>query len=160
MLAEQGVKMKDNPIPVTFTGDERIELNGCYVFRNDLAHRAHVSIASAVSYTDDPHLFHISIAVPGSKKMTLNLGIPFPEAMKLTRYAVMWDSSIYDYDTFKLDVVRTLFERHIPDLTAVSWSEADIDAVREMEASNEIQEAVKADLLQIAKASLEGQKHE
>lgn len=152
--------MKDNPMPVTFTGDERIELNGCYVFRDGLAHRAQVSIASAVSYTDDPHLFHISIAVPGSKKMTLNLGIPFPEAMKLTRYVIMWNECIYEYDSFKIEAVRNLFERHIPDLTAVSWTDADIDAVREMEASNEMQEAVKNDLLKIAEASLEGQKHE
>ena len=152
--------MKDNPIPVTFTGDERIELQNCYVFRNGLAHRAHVSIASAVSYTDDPHLFHISIAVPGSKKMTLNLGIPFPEAMKLTRYVIMWNECIYEYDSFKIEAVRNLFERHIPDLTAVSWTDADIDAVREMEASNEMQEAVKNDLLKIAEASLEGPRDE
>ena len=152
--------MKDNPIPVTFSGDESIELNGCYVFRNGLAHRAHVSIASAVSYTDDPHLFHISIAVPGSKKMTLNLGIPFPEAMKLTRYVIMWNECIYEYDSFKIEAVRNLFERHIPDLTAVSWTDADIDAVREMEANNEMQEAVRADLLKIAEASLEGVRDE
>ncbi len=152
--------MKDNPTPVTFAGDERIELEGCYVFRDALAHRARVSIASAVSYTDDPHLFHISIAVPGSKKMTLDLGIPFPQAMKLTRYAVMWDSTIHEYDACKIDVVRSLFERHIPDLTTVSWSDADIDAVREMEASNEMQEAVKADLLKIAETSLEGSRDE
>jgi hypothetical protein len=152
--------LKDKPTPVTFAGDERIELQNCYVFRDALAHRAQVSIASAVSYTDDPHLFHISIAVPGSKKMTLDLGIPFPQAMKLTRYAVMWDNSINEYDACKIDVVRSLFERHIPDLTAVSWTNADIDAVREMEASNEMQEAVKADLLMIAETSLEGQKDE
>ena len=152
--------MKDNPIPVTFSGDERIELQNCYVFRNGLAHRAHVSIASAVSYTSDPHLFCISVAVPGSKKMTLSLGIPFPEALKLTRYALMWDNSIHEYDVCKIDVVRSLFERHIPDLTAVSWTDADIDAVREMEANNEMQEAVRADLLKIAEASLEGARDE
>ena len=152
--------MKDNPVPVTFAGDERIELNGCYVFRDGLAHRAQVSIASAVSYTDDPHLFCISIAVPGSKKMTLDLGIPFHQAMRLSRYAVMWDSSIDEYDECKIDVVRNLFERHIPDLTAVPWTDADIDAVREMETTNEMQEAVKADLIKIAEASLEGQRNE
>jgi hypothetical protein len=152
--------MKDNPTPVTFAGDERIELEGCYVFRDALAHRARVSIASAVSYTDDPHLFHISIAVPGSKKMTLDLGIPFPQAMKLTRYAVMWDSFIGEYDECKIDVVRNLFEKHIPDLTAVPWTDDDIDAVREMETTNEMQEAVKADLLKIAETSLEGSRDE
>jgi hypothetical protein len=40
------------------------------------------------------------------------------------------------------------------------WSDADIDAVREMEASNEMQEAVKADLLMIAETSLEGPRDE
>ena len=152
--------MKDNPIPVTFAGDERIELQNCYVFRAGLAHKAQVSIASAVSYTDDPHLFHISIAVPGSKQMTLDLGIPFHQAMRLSRYAVMWDSSIDEYDECKIDVVRNLFERHIPDLTAVPWTDADIDAVREMETTNEMQEAVKADLIKIAEASLEGPRNE
>lgn len=152
--------MKDKPIPVTFSGNERIELYGCYVFRDGLAHRAQVSIASAVSYTDDPHLFCISIAVPGSKKMTLDLGIPFHQAMRLSRYAVMWDSSIDEYDECKIDVVRNLFERHVPDLTAVPWTDADIDAVREMETTNEMQEAVKADLIKIAEASLEGPRNE
>ena len=152
--------MKDNPTPVTFTGDERIELDGCYVFRDGLAHRAQVSIASAVSYTDDPHLFHISIAVPGSKKMTLDLGIPFSEAITLTRYAEMWDNSIQEYDTCKVDVVRYLFQRHIADLSALPWSEDDLDAVREMEVHNEVQEEVKADLLSIAEASLEGEGNE
>jgi predicted DNA-binding transcriptional regulator AlpA len=92
--------------------------------------------------------------------MTLDLGIPFPQAMKLTRYAVMWDSSIHEYDACKIDVVRSLFDGHIADLTAMPWSDADIDAVLEMEASNEMQEAVKADLLKIAETSLEGQKDE
>lgn len=152
--------MKDNPIPVTFTGNERIDLQNCYVFRNGLAHRAQLSIASAVSYTDDPHLFCISVAVPGSKKMTLSLGIPFPEALKLTRYAIMWDTSIDEYDTCKIDVVRSLFNRHIADLTAIPWSKSDIDAVRDLETTDELQQAVKSDLLRIAEASLEGQKHE
>ena len=152
--------MKDKPIPVTFSGDEYIDLNGCYVFRDGLAHRANVSIASAVSYTEDPNLYCISIAVPGSKKMTLALGIPFPQALRLARYAVMWDSSIDEYDECKIDVVRNLFERHIPDITAVPWTDDDIDAVREMETTNEMQEAVKADLIKIAEASLEGPRNE
>ena len=151
--------MKDNPIPVTFSGDERIELNGCYVFRNGLAHRAHVSIASAVSYTDDPHLFHISIAVAGSKKMTLNLGIPFPEAMTLTWHAIMWNECMNDYDSCKLDIVSSLFERHIPDLTLAPWNNELIDTVRDLETTDEIQEIVKNDLLTIAEESLVGQKH-
>lgn len=152
--------MNVKPAPVTFKGDERIELHDCYVFRDNLAHKAHVSIASAVSFTDDPHLFHISIAVPGSKKMTLQLGIPFSEAIMLTRYAEMWHNSIQEYDTCKVDVVRNLFQRHIADLTAFPWSEDDLDAVREMEVHNEMQEEVKADLLSIAEASLEGEGNE
>ena len=152
--------MNVKPAPVTFQGDERIELLNCYVFRDNLAHKAHVSIASAVSFTDDPHLFHISIAVPGSKKMTLQLGIPFSEAVRLTHYAEMWDNSIQEYDTCKVDVVRNLFQRHIADLTAFPWSEEDLDALREMEVHNEMQEEVKADLLSIAEASLEGEGNE
>ena len=152
--------MNDKPVPVTFKGDERIELHNCYVFRDNLAHKANVWIASAVSFTDDPHLFHISIAVPGSKKMTLQLGIPFSEAIRLTRYAVMWDNSIQEYDTCKVDVVRNLFQRHIADLTAFPWSDNDRNAVREMDVHNEMQEEVKADLLSIAEASLEGEGNE
>lgn len=152
--------MKDKPIPVTLSGDEYIDLDGCYVFRDGLAHRANVSIASAVSYTQDPNLFCISIAVPGSMKMTLALGLPFPQALRLARYAVMWDNSIGEYDECKIDVVRNLFNHHIPDLTAVPWSEADIDAVRDLDTSNEMQESVRATLLEIAEASLEGSRDE
>ncbi len=152
--------MKDNPTPVTFTGNERIDLQNCYVFRDGLAHQAQVSIASAVSYTDDPHLFHVSIAVPGSKKMTLNLGIPFPEAMILTWHAIMWNECMDDYDSCKFDIVSSLFERHIPDLTVAPWNNESIDAVRDMETTDDMQEIVKNDLLTIAEESLVGQKHE
>ena len=147
--------MKPTTTPVTFTGDERIDLTGCYVFRNDLAHSANVAIASAVSFTEDPHLFYISIAVPGSKKMTLDLGIPFQTAMKMIRYVALWNSSINEYDSCRIDVVRNLFEEHIADLTAVAWTEDAIDAVRDIQPDNEMEEAVKADLLAIAAASLE-----
>ena len=120
--------MKDNPIPVAYAGDERIELQNCYVFRDGLAHRAQVSIASAVSYTDDPHLFYISITVPGSKKMTLDLGIPFPEAMRLNRHVAMWDRFIRDYELFKQEVVMEVFQRPIADLTEISWTEEEVAA--------------------------------
>lgn len=152
--------MKQKPTPVVFTGDERIDLHDCYVFRDGLAHQAQLSIASAVSYTDHPHLFHISIAVPGSKKMTLNVGIPFQEAMKLTRYAMLWNECVDEYDECRMEMVRSLFEEHVPDLTAIPWSESDVAAVRDMETNDEYQEAIKSDLLRIAEASLEGVKHE
>ena len=101
--------MKPTPTPVTFTGDERIELNGCYVFRDGLAHKANVTIASAVSFTDLPHLFHIDVIVPGSKKMTLGIGIPFPEAMRMLRHNVLWNDALSEYDECKMDVVSNLF---------------------------------------------------
>ncbi len=152
--------MKDNPIPVTYAGDERIELQNCYVFRDGLAHRAQVSIASAVSYTDDPHLFHISITVPGSKKMTLDLGIPFPEAMRLTRHVAMWDRFIRDYELFKQEVVMEVFQRPIADLMEISWKEEEVASVRKLVTNDEMQDLVKSDLLSIGQASLEGNSNE
>ncbi len=147
--------MKEKPVPVTFTGEGCVHLQNCFVFRDGLAHKANVSIASAVSYTDDPHLFCISIAVPGSRKLTLELGIPFLEAMRLTRFAVMWDKSIMEYDTYKLGVVSRLFHNHVADLSAMQWSDAEIDAVRDLQIDNELQQEVQSDLLKIAEASLE-----
>ena len=152
--------MTEKPIPVTFTGDDCIELKNCFVFRDNLAHKANVAISSAISYADDPHLFQISTSVPGSKKLSLRVGIPFPEMMKLIRHAVLWHEYIQEYDSYKLDVVSTIFRRHIADLTAFPWSDNDRNAVREMDVHNEMQEEVKADLLSIAEASLEGEGNE
>ena len=149
--------MKPTPTPVTFTGDERIDFDGCYVFRDGLAHKAQVAIASAVSYTDLPHLFHVHVSVPGSKKMTLSIGIPFPEAIRMLRHTVLWSETLSEYDSCKLDVVRSIFGKYEADLTAAPWTEEDVQTVRDLETIDEIQEFVKNDLLRIAAVTLEKQ---
>lgn len=149
--------MKPTPTPVTFTGDERIDFDGCYVFRDGLAHKAQVAIASAVSYTDLPHLFHVHVSVPGSKKMTLSIGIPFPEAIRMLRHTVLWSETLSEYDSCKLDVVRSIFGKYEADLTAAPWTEDDVQTVRDLETIDEIQEFVKNDLLRIAAVTLEKQ---
>lgn len=149
--------MKPTPTPVTFTGDERIDFDGCYVFRDGLAHKAQVAIASAVSYTDLPHLFHVHVCVPGSKKMTLSIGIPFPEAIRMLRHTVLWSETLYEYDSCKLDVVRSIFGKYEADLTVAPWTEEDVQTVRDLETIDEIQEFVKNDLLRIAAAAMEKQ---
>ena len=149
--------MKPTPTPVTFSGDERIELKDCFVFRDGFAHKAIVAIASAVSFTDLPHLFHIDVIVPGSKKMTLGIGIPFPEAMRMLRHNVLWNDALSDYDECKLDVVRNLFDKYEADLTAAPWTEEDVQSVRELEAIDEIHGFVKNDLLRIAAAAMDKQ---
>lgn len=149
--------MKPTPTPVTFTGDERIDFDGCYVFRDGLAHKAQVAIASAVSYTDLPHLFHVHVCVPGSKKMTLSIGIPFPEAIRMLRHTVLWSETLSEYDSCKLDVVRSIFGKYEADLTAAPWTEEDVQTVRDLETIDEIQEFVKNDLLRIAAVTLEKQ---
>lgn len=149
--------MKPTPTPVTFTGDERIDFDGCYVFRDGLAHKAQVAIASAVSYTDLPHLFHVHVSVPGSKKMTLSIGIPFPEAIRMLRHTDLWSETLSEYDSCKLDVVRSIFGKYEADLTAAPWTEDDVQTVRDLETIDEIQEFVKNDLLRIAAVTLEKQ---
>ena len=149
--------MKPTPTPVTFTGDERIDFDGCYVFRDGLAHKAQVAIASAVSYTDLPHLFHVHVSVPGSKKMTLSIGIPFPEAIRMLRHTVLWSETLSEYDSCKLDVVRSIFGKYEADLTVAPWTEEDVQTVRDLETIDEIQEFVKNDLLRIAAVTLEKQ---
>ena len=149
--------MNDSPTPVTFAGDERIELDGCYVFRDGLAHKANVTIASAVSFTDLPHLFHIDVIVPGSKKMTLGIGIPVPEAMRMLRHNVLWNDALSEYDECKLDVVRNLFDKYEADLTAAPWTAKDVQTVRDLEPIDEMQEFVKNDLLRIAAVAMEKQ---
>ena len=148
--------MKPTPTPVTFTGDERIDFDGCYVFRDGLAHKAQVAIASAVSYTDLPHLFHVHVCVPGSK-MNLSIGIPFPEAIRMLRHTVLWSETLYEYDSCKLDIVRSIFGKYEADLTAAPWTEEDVQSVRELEAIDEIHGFVKDDLLRIAAAAMEKQ---
>jgi len=150
--------MKNNPEPVTFNGNENVPLQDCYVFRDGMAHKAQVSIASGISFTEHPNLLVINVEVKGSRKNTLKLGIPFVEAMKLTRHAIIWNESLYEYDTCKLDVVRELFDKHIPDLIAAPWTEEDVETVEMMEAKDELQEMVKQDLLKIAAVSMEANK--
>jgi hypothetical protein len=149
--------LKPTPTPVTFNGDERIELNDCYVFRDGLAHKAKVAIASAVSFTDLPHLLHIDVVVPGSKKMTLGIGISYPEVMRMIRHSLLWNDALSEYDSCKLDVVSNLFEKYEADLTAAPWTEEDIQTVRDLETIDEMQMFVKNDLLRIAAVAMEKQ---
>jgi len=152
--------MKNNPEPVTFNGNENVALQDCYVFRDNLAHKAEVGIASAISFTEHPNLLIIKVEVKGSRKNTLKLGIPMDQAMKLTRHAIIWNESLYEYDTCKLDVVSEIFDKHIPDLTLAPWTKEDVEAVEMMEAKDELQEMVKQDLLKIAAVSMEAKKSE
>ena len=73
--------MKTTPELVTFSGDEKIALKDCYVFRDGLAHKAEVGIASGISFTDHPNLLIINVQVKGSKKNTFALGIPMTQAL-------------------------------------------------------------------------------
>ena len=150
--------MKTNPEPVTFNGNENVPLQDCYVFRDGLAHKAEVGIASGISYTEHPNLLVINVQVKGSKKNTFALGIPFVEAMKLSRYAIIWDQALHEYDTCKLDVVREIFNKHVPDLVAAPWTEEDVETIEDIEATDELTLMVKQDLLKIAAVSMEANK--
>jgi hypothetical protein len=152
--------LKPTPTLVTFSGDESVELSNCYIFRDSMAHKAQVSIATGISFTEHPHLILFNIVVPGSKKNTFKLGIPFVEAMKLTRHAIIWNEDLYEYESCKLDVVRELFDKHIPDLVAASWTKEDVETIETLEATDELQEMVKQDLLKIAAVSMEAKKSE
>jgi len=152
--------MKSNPEPVTFSGDEKIALKDCYIFRDNLAHKAQVSIASGISFTEHPNLLVINVEVKGSKKNTLKLGIPMEQAMKLTRHAIIWNEDLYEYESCKLDVVRELFDKHIPDLVAVPWTDEDVETIENLEAKDELQRMVKQDLLRVAAVSMEAKKSE
>ena len=149
--------MKSSPVstPVTLTGNERIELEGCYVFRKGLAHKAEVAIASAVSFTDLPHLFHLSVSVPGSKTMTLGIGIPFSEALRMKVFTDVWESALHDYDALRTEVAARIFDQHIEDLTKAPWTAEEIRAVEDLETSDELEASVKDDLLKIAAVALE-----
>ena len=148
--------MKPTPTPVTFSGDESVALSNCYIFRNSLAHEAKVSIATGISFTKHPNLLVFNINVPGSKKNTLKLGIPMTEAVKMSRHTILWNEMTCDYDNMRLDAVQEIFDNHIPDLTLAPWRREDVEAVENMEATDELQKMVKQDLLKIAAVSMEG----
>jgi hypothetical protein len=148
--------MKPTPTPVTFSGDESVDLSNCYVFRDSLAHKAQVSIATGISFTQHPNLLVLNINVPGSKKNTLKLGIPMTEAVKMSRHAIIWNEMTYDYDSLRLDAVEEIFDNHIPDLTLAPWGKEDVEAVENMEATDELEKMVREDLLKIAAVSMEG----
>ena len=150
--------MKTNPEPVTFSGDENVALQDCYVFRDNLAHKAEVGIASAISFTEHPNLLIFNVNVKGSKKNTFALGIPMTQAMKMSRHAVLWNEALYEYDECKLDVVSNLFDKYEADLTAAPWTEEDVETIEKVEAKDELQEMVKQDLLKIATVSMEANK--
>jgi hypothetical protein len=152
--------MKSNPEPVAFSGDEKVPLKDCYVFRDNLAHKAEVGIAGGISFTEHPNLLVINVEVKGSKKNTFALGIPMTQAMKMSRHAVLWSEALYEYDTCKLDAVQNIFNKHVPDLIAASWTIEDVEAVENLEAKDEMQRMVKQDLLKIAAVSMEAQKSE
>ena len=149
------MKSSPTPTPVTLTGNERIELEGCYVFRKGLAHKAEVAIASAVSFTDLPHLFHLSVSVPGSKTMTLGIGIPFSQALRMKVFTDVWESALHDYDALRTEVASRIFDQQIEDLTKAPWTAEEIRAVEDLETSDELEVCVKDDLLQIAAVALE-----
>ena len=146
--------MKNNPEPVTFNGNENVPLQDCYVFRDNLAHKAEVGIASGISFTQHPNLLIIKVEVKGSKKNTFALGIPMTQAMKMSRHAVLWSEALYEYDECKLDLVSNLFDKYEADLTAAPWTEEDVEAVEMMEAKDELQEMVKQDFLRMAGRSV------
>ena len=150
--------MKPTPTLVTFSGDESVELSNCYIFRDSMAHKAQVSIATGISFTEHPHLLVFNIVVPGSKKNTLKLGIPFVETMKMSRHAVLWSEALYEYDECKLDVVSEIFNKHIPDLTLAHWTKEDVETIENLEAPDELTLMVKQDLLKIAAVSMEARK--
>jgi len=145
------------PTPAILTGDEHIQLYDCYVFRDGFAHKAQVSIAAAVSYTDLPHLFNINVAVPGSKNMTFSIGIPFDQAMRLDSIRRCWDSTLQDYDAVRSEIAASIFEQQIEDLTKAPWTAEEIRAVEQMETWDEVRTLVKDDLLTIAAAAMEKQ---
>jgi hypothetical protein len=150
--------MKTNPEPVTFNGNENVPLQDCYVFRDNLAHKAEVGIAGGISFTEHPNLLVINVQVKGSKKNTFALGIPMDQAMKLSRHAIIWNEGLYEYESCKLDVMSEIFDKHIPDLIAAPWTKEDVEVVEMMEAKDELQEMVKQDLLKIAAVSMEANK--
>lgn len=149
------MKSSPTPTPVTLTGNERIELEGCYVFRKGLAHKAEVAIASAVSFTDLPHLFHLSVSVPGSKTMTLGIGIPFSQALRMKLFTDVWESALHDYDALRTEVASRIFDQQIEDLTKAPWTAEEIRAVEDLQTSDELEASVKDDLLKIAAVALE-----
>ena len=150
--------MKTTPEPVTFTGDENVPLKDCYVFRDGLAHKAEVGIASGISFTEHPNLLVINVEVKGSKKNTLAIGIPMDQAMKLTRHTIIWNEDLSEYESCKLDVVRELFQKLVPDLYAAPWTDEDVETIENLEAKDELQRMVKQDLLKIAAVSMEANK--
>lgn len=152
--------MKPTHIPVTFSGDESVALSNCYVFRDSLAHKAGVSISTGISFTEDPNLLILTVAVPGSKKNTLKIGIPMTEAMKLSRQTILWNEMTCDYDSLRLDAVQEIFQEHIPDLTLAPWTKEDVETLELMEATDELQKMVREDLLMIAAVSMEGKEDE
>ena len=152
--------MKPTPIPVTFSGDESVALSNCYIFRDSLAHKAHVSISTGISFTEDPNLLVLDIVVPGSRKNTLKLGIPMTEAMKLSRQTILWNECTFDYDNIRLDVIQDIFQEHVPDLVNAPWTKEDVETLELMEATDELQKMVQEDLLKIAAVSLEGKEDE
>ena len=150
--------MKPTPTPVTFSGDESVDLKHCYVFRDNLAHKAGVSISTGISFTEDPNLLILTVNVPGSKKNTLKIGIPLTEAVKMSRQTILRNEMTCDYDSLRLDAVQEIFQEHIPDLTLAPWTKEDIETLELMEATDEMQKMVREDLLTIAVHSMEANK--
>lgn len=146
--------MNQSPEEVTIVGDETIELNQCYVFKNKLAHEAKVSIASAVSYTEHPHLLYIDVKVPGNRSLTLSLGIPFQQAIRMTNEVITWNESLIDYNKCMAEITRRLFNDPISDLTTFPWSDDAVRCVEEINPDNEIEAVIKSNLLKMAKLSL------
>ena len=61
-----------------------------------------------------------------------------------------------DYDNLRLDVVKEIFQEHVPDLVNAPWTKEDIETLELMEATDELEKMVREDLLKIAAVSMEG----
>lgn len=152
--------MKPQPIPVTFSGDESVALSNCYIFRDSLALKAAVAISTGISFTEDPNLIVFTVNVPGSKNNTFKLGIPMTEAMRVSRQIIVWNEMTDDYENLRLDVVKEIFQEHVPDLVNAPWTKEDIETLELMEATDDLQKMVREDLLNIAAVSMEGKEDE
>ena len=82
------------------------------------------------------------------------------EAVKMSRQTILWNECTSDYDNLRLDVVKEIFQEHIPDLTFAPWTIEDIETLEEMETTDELQRMVREDLLKIAAVSMEGKEDE
>ena len=145
------------PTPVILTCDDHIPLYDCYLFRDGLAYKADVSIATAVSYTSLPHLLNISVEVPGYKNLDLSIGIPFDQASCIDKLTQCWASTLHHYDALRSEIMTNVFTVPISDVTEAPWTSQEVRAVEQMVTIDDVGAMVKDDLLRIGTAALEKQ---